>query len=111
MYLESASADLTPQGKAIRDASAKFGGGERTLPFPPCKKGYIPILRGQRMHACFLHDKKRKQRIAAEGWKYREGETELEQFWVETNLFKKETPKRKDRDSSVQTQNVPKKST
>ncbi len=33
---------MTPQGRAIKEAAVKFGDG-KTLPFAPCKKGYIPM--------------------------------------------------------------------
>jgi len=42
-YIELSSATLTIQGRAIKEASMKFGDGN-TLPFTPCKKGYKPYL-------------------------------------------------------------------
>ena len=35
---------MTPQGIAIQDVSSRFGNGQ-TLPFTPCKRGYIPFRR------------------------------------------------------------------
>jgi hypothetical protein len=79
-YMQSSSADLTPQGRAIRDASRRFGDGE-TLPFTPCKKGYIPLVDGKPMFACFLHDKARRERHCREKLTFRNGEVDLSQFW------------------------------
>lgn len=80
MYVESASATLTPQGQAIREAAVKFGDGE-TLCFMPCKKGYIPIVNGERMYACPLHHKERMKRLTKEGGNFRRGEVDLTTFW------------------------------
>lgn len=78
--MQSASANLTPQGKAIREAAVKFGDGE-TLCFTPCKKGYIPTINGVRMYACPLHNKQRQRRVAREGGSFRQGELDLSIFW------------------------------
>ena len=77
-YLQSSSAELTLQGKAIRDASVRFGNG-RTLPFTPCKKGFIPFAHGERKYACPLHNKERRRRVLATG--FRPGELDLNVFW------------------------------
>ena len=80
MYLQSASATLTPQGRAIKEASEKFGDGG-TLPFTPCKKGFIPIVDGVQMYACPLHHKARHKRVEKSGGKFRKGEFDLNIFW------------------------------
>jgi hypothetical protein len=95
---------VTPQGRAIRQASIRFGDG-RTLPFTPCKKGYIPVIVFpidkdtttavmKFMYACPLHDTARRQRVASEGGKFRVGEVNLNEMW---SLLKKKnevaTPK------------------
>jgi hypothetical protein len=72
---------MTPQGRAIKQAAIDFGNGQ-TLPFTPCKKGYIPILGdGRRVVACPLHNDARKKRLAKEGGKFRKGEVDLNIFW------------------------------
>lgn len=77
MYV--ASAAETPQAKAIRTAAMKFGNGE-TLPFTPCKKGYIPLVDGtRRVYACPLHNKEREKRVKRIG--FRKGEFDLAVFW------------------------------
>mmetsp|Transcript_19050 Transcript_19050/g.38366 ORF Transcript_19050/g.38366 Transcript_19050/m.38366 type:complete len:104 (-) Transcript_19050:260-571(-) len=81
MYVQSASATLTPQGRAIRNASIRFGDGE-TLPFRTCKKGYIPVVNGRHMYACYLHHKQREERVKKEGDSFRRGELDLcATFW------------------------------
>jgi hypothetical protein len=80
MYVASASADLTPQGRAIQEAAVRFGDGE-TLPFTPCKKGFIPIVNGQRMHACPLHNRSRQRRLRKEGFVFRKGEVNQDEYW------------------------------
>mmetsp|Transcript_4370 Transcript_4370/g.5978 ORF Transcript_4370/g.5978 Transcript_4370/m.5978 type:complete len:146 (-) Transcript_4370:99-536(-) len=80
MYVQSASSDLTPQGRAIKDAAVRFGDGE-TLPFSPCKRGYIPVVNGKRMYACHIHTKERRKRLKREGGKFRLGEKRLSDFW------------------------------
>lgn len=79
-YMQSSSADMTPQGMAIRDASIRFGNG-RTLPFTPCKKGFIPYADGERKYACPLHNKERRKRVLAVGGSFRKGELDLHAFW------------------------------
>ena len=80
-YLEAASSTMTPQGRAIHQAAVKFGDG-RTLPFTPCKKGYIPVVQGVQMVACPLHNKQRQRRLAKEKGKLRSGEADPnELFW------------------------------
>ena len=87
MYCQSASADLTPQGRAIRDASVRFGDGE-TLPFRTCKKGYLPIVDGKKMYACYLHSRMRSLRVQKEEGKFRPGEVDLEaMFWRRGGLI------------------------
>jgi len=81
MYVQSASATLTPQGRAIRNASIRFGDGE-TLPFRTCKKGYIPVVNGRHMYVCYLHHKQREERVKKEGDSFRRGELDLcATFW------------------------------
>ena len=82
MYL--ASAAETPQSRAIREASLKFGNGA-TLPFTPCKKGYIPVVGGIQLYACPLHTKQRERRVKREGRRFRNGEVDLNCFWVKHN--------------------------
>jgi hypothetical protein len=98
-YVDSASATMTPQGRAIADASRHFGDG-RTLPFTPCKKGYLPFVvtkinndhsnasitdaentlsttnGWERRVACPLHEKARRKRLAKENGKCRPGEAD-----------------------------------
>lgn len=81
MYQDSSCAHQTPQGIAIKAAAVGFGDGE-TLPFTPCKRGYIPIVGGKRMYGCHLHHKQRKKRVLKEGGRYRAGEKKLDDFWV-----------------------------
>jgi hypothetical protein len=73
---------MTPQGRAIKQAAIDFGNGQ-TLPFTPCKKGYIPILveGKKRRVACPLHNKAREKRLAKEKGKFRDGEVDLNIFW------------------------------
>lgn len=79
-YLQSSSADMTPQGRAIQDASIRFGNG-RTLPFTPCKKGFVPYAHGERKYACPLHHKARRKRVLGEGGRFRPGELDLHILW------------------------------
>jgi len=74
--------NFTPQGKAIQEASERFGDG-KTLPFTPCKKGYVPIntFDGTRMAACPLHNKHRWARLRKEKMCFRKGEVDLNFFW------------------------------
>ena len=83
-YLQSSSATMTPQGRAIREASIRFGDGT-TLPFTPCKRGYLPFnSAGDRMVACSLHHAKRWKRLVGKDGSltFRKGEVNLnETFW------------------------------
>ena len=81
-YMPLASSTMTPQGWAIKEVSIKFGDG-RTLPFTPCKKGYIPAVRAEKRYACPLHHKQRLRRVTNEGGVFRTGEMDLEYFWKE----------------------------
>lgn len=83
MYLPSSCTDLTPQGRAIHEASVRFGNGQ-TLPFSPCKRGYIPIVEGERKYACHLHHEERMRRVNGEGGIFRPGEVDLSEFWNKT---------------------------
>ena len=88
-YVQSASATLTPQGRAIREASVRFGDG-KTLPFRPCKRGYLPLAdrggRGRRMYACGMHHGRRAERVRREGGRFRGGETDLSGMWERAEL-------------------------
>jgi len=83
-YSQSCSASLTQQGRAIRNASVRFGDGQ-TLPFTPCKKGYVPVVdrngRKVKMYACLHHDGARRERVEREGGSFRRGEVDLTRFW------------------------------
>ena len=95
--------DATPQGLAIKNASIRFGDG-RTLPYPPCKRGYIPIVRGVRMYGCHIHHEARMKRVRKEDGKFRRGEQNLAAYWgsqseaerlsldVKVKVRKNETP-------------------
>ena len=73
---------MTPQGRAIKQAAVDFGNGQ-TLPFTPCKKGFIPFVVGnQRKVACPLHNSAREKRLAKEKGKLRDGEYDLNVFWA-----------------------------
>jgi hypothetical protein len=80
-YSQSSSAALTPQGRAIASASRRFGDG-RTLPFTPCKRGYIPVVGGRPMLACHLHDRHRRRRFRRERSTFRAGEVDLSVWWT-----------------------------
>ena len=72
---------MTPQGRAIKKAGMDFGDG-KSLPFTPCKKGYIPMVNGKRMVACPLHNKARTKRLEKEKGQFRKGEVDLEEtYW------------------------------
>jgi hypothetical protein len=71
---------MTPQGRAIKQAALDFGNGQ-TLPFTPCKKGYIPVVDGERKVACPLHNQAREMRLKKEGGTFRMGEIDLKCFW------------------------------
>lgn len=96
-YIASASENSTPQGRAIKDASRRFGDG-KTLPFTPCKKYYNPYCLPKdqeggdcgdssvgedriRMYGCRLHHEMRKRRLAREAGRWRKGEKKLSDFW------------------------------
>jgi hypothetical protein len=80
-YIDSSAATMTLQGRAIKQAAIDFGDG-KTLPFTPCKKGYIPIINGKEMVACQYHNTKREKRLAKEDGKVRAGEADPEKlFW------------------------------
>lgn len=86
-YLQSSSATLTAQGRAIREASSRFGDGA-TLPFTPCKRGYLPFNSdGERMVACSLHHAQRWKRLLDKNGKFsfRKGEVNLnDAFWQDS---------------------------
>lgn len=75
---------MTPQGRAIHQAASMFGDG-KTLPFTPCKKGYLPFhgKTGERMYACSLHNKARRKRLMCQNGNlaFRSGEVDLRMFW------------------------------
>jgi hypothetical protein len=71
---------MTPQGRAIKQAAIDFGNGQ-TLPFTPCKKGFIPMVKGRRVVACPFHNEAREKRLAKERGKFRNGEVDLNIFW------------------------------
>jgi hypothetical protein len=82
---------LTPQGRAIRQASIRFGNGA-TLPFTPCKRGYIPLVKGRKMYACSLHDAARRKRFQIDGGNnFRKGEMDLTFFWNRDILKESQT--------------------
>lgn len=77
--MDSSAATMTLQGRAIKQAAIDFGDG-KTLPFTPCKKGYIALLMEgdtviQKV-ACPLHEKARRKRLAKEGGQRRKGEAD-----------------------------------
>jgi hypothetical protein len=71
---------LTLQGRAIVAASKRFGDG-KTLPFTPCKRGFIPVVGGTPMLACHLHNSFRQKRFKKEKCVFRKGEFDLRYFW------------------------------
>ena len=79
-YTQLASSTMTPQGQAMKEVTIKFGDG-CTLPYTPCKKGYIPMVNGEKRYACSLHHKDRLRRLNKEGGKLRKGEMNLKYFW------------------------------
>ncbi|VEU36428.1 unnamed protein product [Pseudo-nitzschia multistriata] len=83
-YLEAASSNETPQGRAVLEAALRFGTGG-TLPFCPCKRGYKPVSEGpppRRMVACSFHEAARRKRLARDKGKLRGGEADpSELFW------------------------------
>ncbi|GKY93188.1 hypothetical protein MPSEU_000286600 [Mayamaea pseudoterrestris] len=76
---------MTSQGRAIRNASVRFGDG-RTLAYTPCKRGYLPMINGQPMFACVLHHEQRRKRFVKEGRVFRKGEVDLNMFWESSNV-------------------------
>jgi hypothetical protein len=94
-YRQSSAATLTPQGRAIAAASRRYGNGE-TLPFTPCKRGYIPVVvavasgdaseQPRAMFACHLHDRFRRRRYLKERSTFRPGEEDLSRFWEHDNF-------------------------
>merc|ERR1719162_57820 len=80
MYSKSSCSELTPQGIAIKDVAVRFGNG-KTMPYSPCKRGYIAIVRGEKMYACTLHNESRMKRIRHEGCVFRSGERDLNDLW------------------------------
>ena len=78
--MDSSAAKMTLQGMAIQQAAVDFGNGQ-TLPFTPCKRGYIPIVNGKRMYACSFHNKARAKRLAKDNEVFRDGEVDLKTFW------------------------------
>jgi hypothetical protein len=76
---------MTPQGRAIKQAAVDFGNGQ-TLPFTPCKKGFIPVVGDQRRVACPLHNRAREKRLAKEKGIFRKGEIDLNLFWAKHGM-------------------------
>jgi hypothetical protein len=77
---------MTPQGRAMKKAAVDFGDG-KSLPFTPCKKGYIPIVNGKRKVACQLHNSSRERRLEKEAWVFRKGEVNLKTtFWDKVKI-------------------------
>ena len=102
-YSRLCSSTMTPQGRAVHDATTKFGDG-KTLPFTPCKKGYIPfhVKTGERLCACLYHNKARRKRLIRKKglFAFRAGEVDLRIFW---NYCDRTDPS----DKTVPTANVP----
>ena len=98
---------MTPQGRAMKEVCIQFGDG-KTLPFTPCKRGYLPMKGGKAikevengsrkqqkqkqqkrnneiMHtmvACSFHEKLRRKRLQKENNILRWGEVNVnELFW------------------------------
>ncbi|GMH66342.1 hypothetical protein TrST_g8846 [Triparma strigata] len=83
MYVQSASANLTPQGKAIRESSVIFSGkgGDGSIGFPTCKYKYQPVKDGIHFVACWQHEKFRRERVEREKG-FRDYEVNVaEVFW------------------------------
>jgi hypothetical protein len=112
-YIDSASSTITNQGRAIKRVSTKFGDG-KTLPFTPCKRGYMPIKKKvdnnnndsndqeQQQHdtvfmvACSFHEKLRRKRLLKENGLLRGGEAHVnELFWRTAALVKKSKKSKK----------------
>ena len=90
---------------AIQAAADKFGNG-KTLPFTPCKRGYIPTVKGERKYGCHLHHDMRKARVCKnvgdkelEKLQFRSGEKDLRGFWttgkIESLVVTKKSKKEK----------------
>ena len=99
--MDSSASKVTLQGRAIKQAAVDFGDG-KTLPFCPCKRGYVPILKipsetggepaaaTKYMVACSFHEKARRKRLAREKGKLRRGEADPKAlFWTKV-IGKKE---------------------
>lgn len=73
---------MTKQGRAILQASIDFGNRE-TLPFMPCKKGYVPYntKTGNFQVACPLHNDLRKARLDRENNECRPGEVNVRKIF------------------------------
>lgn len=82
-YSQLCSATMTPQGRAIQEAATKFGNG-KTLPYTPCKKGYIPfqMTTGERLYACMYHNKARCKRLVVNNTALRKGEVDYHSFEI-----------------------------
>jgi hypothetical protein len=94
---------MTPQGHAMHKVTRIFGDG-KTLPFTPCKKGYVPVhgKTGEQMLACPHHNSARRKRLLGQNddLTFRSGEVDLRIFW---NCDKQNDPSNK----SVSLTNVP----
>ena len=100
---------MTPQGKAIKQAAIDFG-NDQTLPFTPCKKGYIPIVDGIRKVACPLHNKAREKRLLKEKGQIRPGEVSVSKlFWSNDKDNQSPLGKRNEESSSTVTKPAKKK--
>lgn len=103
--MDSSASTMTLQGRAIKKASIDFGDG-RTLPYAPCKRGYMPLVQDvvrsknsngggngndnginvakddetqkgyKHMVACSFHEKHRRKRLARDKGKLRGGEAD-----------------------------------
>lgn len=98
---------------AIQAAADKFGNGQ-TLPFTPCKRGYIPIVKGERKYACHLHNDLRKARVCiSDGGKelqklqFRSGEKDLRDFWNIEKMESPRIPKKRKKESVDKQQLIP----
>ena len=111
-YIDSASSTITNQGRAIKRVSTRFGDG-KTLPFTPCKRGYMPIKKVDNndnndqqqqkqkqqqqqqndtvfMVACSFHEKLRRKRLLKDNGMIRGGEAHVnELFWRQASLLVK----------------------
>jgi len=96
---------MTLQGVAIRQASIDFGNGQ-TLPFTPCKRGYIPqLVNGERrMYACSFHHMARAKRLVKEKGVFRDGEVDLHMFWNAKEKEESESVKQEEEEKNEETQ-------